>query len=1542
MGGRDDKVGNEYEQLWVVKQALHVLEGVTHKSILWEALGDDELGVDLWVERIDGTREAHQCKRKNRNEGSWSLPDLATRGVFHAAKSQLERDTRHRYVFVSADRAPDLAELASRARTCSDDIDKFCKYQLDTTHRRDSFDYLCSRWKLVSKRDRDVRQALDWLQRITCRLFDLETNEHPDVESLARFLAQGDAAQIIDALGRGLKANFGNEIYADFIRKHLRKTKLPPRNLADDPSLSSSIERLRTRFVESIEPLLIDGDVLHRPEVAKLRKMIEQEDGPRLIWLHGNAGYGKSGVLYELVRCLEQEGVPYLPVRLDRQVPTRNPDYWGRKVCNLPASPAASLRALAGQRKSVLFLDQIDAVRWSGSHSSDAWDVCKETMAEAFESTSMRVVVVCRTFELQDPAVQHWKRRRTEHSEAPLKDAACLVEELPEAEIARVTSRKGVDLATMPPRQKALLKTPLGLYLWCEVCQDSEACGGSLSTGTALMRAFWKDRWKSLTRMSVSREDAETVLGTLVEYMDQKGTHRVPSSVASPKHQDAIDALCALNVLTQDSKNIVFAHQGYVDHLIADRVRHEAGRGGRQPIDWVRAHDQSLFRRDQLRQLLTLLRDDDPPLYLNTIHGILSGEGIRFHLKHLVLRLLGTWDVALDGEVDLLVDLYRQPQWCWHVIQEVLWVGKSYFNAFFERNILQAQLASGDESQISLALHAIRGMNTRFNNVIDSLLGPYWTAGEPWPVRIRFVMPHSVENDTVKMFGFRLAQASATHGFPYFSEKWAKESPDRCLKLTRAYIRSYITRCRAYVKTGVEDPPKWELTGKVLRAPISAACRASPIKAWTMLMPYAEEIARLRRLRRSREPGRASSANSTSNYHYRAGLSRASAFLRSLVVAAGQTLVRYRPRKFVELADRYVGTKSLTIRRVLLAVAGRGGRPLADLALGWLCDRPEFLRAGPRRDSCRWMPAYGTIRRLSPICSDRAYHRLENAILAYREPDELASCREKLERSKRGYPIRPNRVGLAQNTLLAALPNDRMSAQAKGAAGVWHEKFGPPVFSKKRPVRFRAVVSPIPQNRLHLVSDRHWLKIIKRSWSRDRSWNMSDNADVVMGASAERFAADLAEMAKRQPRRFATLALRIPESAGPEYMGRILGNLVDATPPPPGSPDAAMWTPVTQEQIERLMNRIGYSPEYGVATGFCDIIKARPATMWSDAVLERLARYAVEHPHPGPEDGYPEEHKLTMTEWNCVRGRAAHAVTALLFEQPEILKRMLPVVERLVRDPHPAVRLAAVGTCGPILNIDRDLAVRLFLEACTDDDGKIAAEQHTHEFIRCARLTHWPALVPLIQRMIDSTHPEAAQRCVAWMVVTGIEAGHGVSHMRRYLQGPVAHRMGCGVVAVALAEEMRFEAVCREILLCLFDDESKDVRHESASIFRHHNLYERSGFETFAERYIHSHAFLDEPWGLLRGLASYGGSAVRFAGVILEVCAVITSDRTQRAGHVWDHMAISELGTVLLRLYEQSQDRGDRRTQVRCLDAWDALLERGIGSVRDQLAALDS
>lgn len=129
VGGRADKFGNRFEDRWVVKQLLRLVEEEI-SSVTLEAVGEAEKGIDLWVKNKDGTRVCYQCKARNASLEYWRMGDLAAKGMFKDAKRQLDTNENITYQFVSAVTNITLNGITNRARNSSDNPNDFYESQI--------------------------------------------------------------------------------------------------------------------------------------------------------------------------------------------------------------------------------------------------------------------------------------------------------------------------------------------------------------------------------------------------------------------------------------------------------------------------------------------------------------------------------------------------------------------------------------------------------------------------------------------------------------------------------------------------------------------------------------------------------------------------------------------------------------------------------------------------------------------------------------------------------------------------------------------------------------------------------------------------------------------------------------------------------------------------------------------------------------------------------------------------------------------------------------------------------------------------------------------------------------------------------------------------------------------------------------------------------------------------------------------------------------------------------------------------------------------
>lgn len=1546
-GGRADKLGNEFERLWVVRHLIELVAGKT-MAVKIERLGDDQRGTEFWVTMPDGSREGHQCKRENASEGRWSVAGLEAKGIISNAKFQLDRDPGHRFVFVSGDKAPHLSDLCERAAMC-ETPSEFGQHSVPTSRRHlEEFQTLCSILKIDPDDPAGVEQALDFLRRFRPIVED-KLALRGRVEDSAGAWFTGDAAQVVKALKDLGDRSIGLTIRAAEVIQAL-PDGIRPRDLSLEPTLHSRLEALRDRFDRSYRHLLIRGAVLKRRETEDLWQSLTTDCEERAILLHGPGGEGKSGVVFELVERLRDSRLTYLPLRLDRDRPGDTPLAFGRQL-DLPGSPAICLAAASAGERGVLILDQVDAIRWTSAHSSHAWDTCERLIAETLRHPNLAVVVVCRSFDVEDhPQIRAWK------AESKVREVK--VGPLGDETLDRVVTACGATPSALGPAQRRVLQSPQALYLWT-ILHESTSPPFAFRSLVDLMREFWRRTRQKLRELKPGAY--EEVLDALVEYLDRRGTIAAPEGIVARRTQD-VDALVSMNVLIADQGKVLFAHQSYLDYLTAERVLREVHTDSGTVLGWLESNEQSLFRRGQLRQVLALLRDDDPPRYEESLRAILNSDAVRFHLKHLALLVLGQADPPTIGEVDVAIGLLGDQKWLDHLTERVFNGRETWIDALHARGILGAWLDSGNEELVGRALYLLSRVTESRGSMIEDLL-----LGEPREQRrekleriLWMSTPERLSPRLFKVFVRMTRKRSRATSHLIRWKTLAAANVLRCIEVFEASLLSEARR--AYVAMADESIGQRDTTSVRREDADSVASAAAtiPIEAWDKLAPLLVRI--LRSIASSRR-SRAGARFSSSRYRFERELRRITAIVSRVLSAAGCGIASTATIAFWERVASLSEIRSASVRRLLIRCMVAGQDDQADVALRWLIFDQARLRCGGRRAGV-YHPAYRLLRRYSGLCSDDVFSDVLSAILAHQPQAEKNEFRRRhellLDTLKtptgrlQGDVLTYHTVGLGQYLLLAALPERRLAGEARRRLGVLRRKFGPVAALLKGSPRTGGgwVGSTIPPDHLRRLANRDWLAIAKGRWKdRPRRWRQM-GPDRIGEATPRTLAADLGAMTKLEPQRFARLALMIPETADPSYARAILENLRD-TQPSGNDIEAQDWQPATVDEIEAVVDHFDWlKDDREFATALCWAIMGRSPDRWSARTYEWLGRTAMTHPHPGEgeyaiysgrkpgQSEWPGEPDIVGTSISCVRGVAAKAIQAILFARRDEREIFRPAVEALTRDPHPSVRVAAIGLALPLLNIDRPAAITTFLAACSHERDDVLRARYVNEFLRYTIVRNVDELGPLIERMMRSPVDEVARAGAGWVGVVWAHREIWEDRIQTCLSGSPRLREGVARALVAAIVDECSNPNAIVTLATLFDDPEKDVRAAAASFFRNEGVVETAVAQSLARRFASSSALDDNMDDLLTGLEGHTGELKPYADPIFAMAdrlagPLAAEARDRRTRRPFD---ADLLAKVLLRLYEQAEH--DRELRRRCLDAWDQLIALGIG--RDALQHIDA
>ncbi len=1551
-GGYADKLGNRYESRWVVKQYVLLLQERI-QSVTVEAIGDDEKGVDLIVHFKNNIRQFQQCKARNQSSDKWTISDLSSRNILNNMKFHLDREPRNEVKLISGVPSKNLEDICESARKSNNNPEDFYKYQICEAGqpRLRTFSEYCSQIGLDKDEKEHRARAFDYLKRTYIEIWDDNQSSYEDILSLINLLIDGKSETIIASLSEFAEENIRKVVYADDLRKYLSDSGFHLRKLVHDTRLFPAVERLKLQFSESISNDLICDTLIPRDETEKLLKELEQNN---IIILHGDAGTGKSGVLYELSQKLTEKNIQYIPVRLDRQEPKNTTKQFGTDI-GLPESPSLCLEAIAFDRPAVLILDQLDALRWTSSHSENALAVCKNIIREVTRSrlrkNNISVIISCRTFDLEhDPEIKKWLN----NTNKKVKFSKIEVKHLPEEKIKEIVTNENCNYALLNKKQISIISSPHMLNIWTKIVRNGKT--PSFNSSAHLMQEFWEDRIRTLEKRNIKKSEVERVINDIISFMEVNGKLNTPNA--------AID--CDERVLTElqtvgvirIADSITFCHQTYFDYKVADRVRKDILMKQGSIVEWLGPkNNQSLFKREQVRQVLLLLWDDMPELCVRNIKFLIESESIRFHIKHLVLEIVSQIDNPDDSLISYIFELEKLELWKPLIINIILFGNPQYISIAIEKGYVDEKLNSVIDNDVHIATRLLRSVADRIPDDITHYIEPYIEKGEKWHKRVLDCLCWNVENDSDIMFELRLKLMKQKIFNDYIDLlAVCKTNPIRVIKIFEAVLSTWESSSYSanQLLTSHNNHSKYDYWDNRIIPKLDKHISTHSIVFWELIMPQVERLTKCgtneynRKLKdwfddEIMQLGDTNTSICTGLYH--------------LLVSTGKILANTNTKCFIGISEIYRESKSPVIQKILLESYASLPPKNADYGVEWLISDTRRFALGSGYQEPKWMSAVRLIKSLSNYCSDESYRTLEECIIHYHEPNEKRTAEYAIPSWKYGHY--DDFWGRAQHFLLPALCSKRRGVKVEGLIGVLERKFN--CYSPNRFLSMSLgtggfVKSPLLDEKIHLLSNRAWQSIINNKEIPEENnlgkWKQISKK-VVGESSVLNYSRDFENIAKRQPQRFSKLALTFNKETNPSYIAAILSCFAETEPKAQNitEDEKKNWEPVDFETVEKFLKKTQIGNDDNVAIQFCRMVENRAEEKFSDTIIEKLIDYALNHPDPkegrlncyNPEYGNLSENatasSLVDNSLNSVRGVAAIATGAVLWKHKELFEKLKPVIEALANDPHPVVKVATIRTLLPIINIDISYAVHLFVQMCKND-LRISICRYAVELYNWCMRDYKNEFEPLIRELFYSERFDFAlfgtkEICARWLFYEYFS-----DELTEARNGCEAHRMGIAKIASQFVSDEKYSNRCQELLLPLLNDESKKVR-EQADNLSFAKLLQIGNIEEFLELFIKSKAFKEENSGsrLYYALKDYEGSLIRFAKVINRSVGSLLE------GHIAGSIIQSDipftLVPVLLRLYEQAKE-DDADLMNRCLDSWDLLFEKGIGLTRELTNKIDT
>ena len=1468
-GGEADKLGNRYEAAWTVMHLLFVLQG-RGRSLLVEDTGDLAHGSEFTYRDADSI-QVHQLKRQNGLINNWTVTSLKSLGVWTAARVHVHAGRQ--YHFASTIPARTIEELADRSRQ-ADSLEQYINEWISANERLPPvFDELASAGTLE-----DSRTAYDVLRGTYIRVYgEREINHMNDV--LAEAVLEGGSGKAIAAsLSAILSGSIGVVLTRDGALTQLREYGVALATASALPRLLEQVDGVTQSWLDTVQRQLI-RPVLARPEADDLSSLILDEEQFTLVT--GEAGGGKSAVLQQVVSKLQAESVRTLAFRLDRLDSFGSTLELGVKL-GLDRSPVSALAVAAGNGPSVLVVDQLDAASFASGRMPNSLDAVVDLVHEAKAFPSMRIVWVCRQFDVDND-----ERIRAVVKQQTVKKLRIGL--LSETQVDDAVRAMGIDATRLGPEQLRLLQTPFNLSILNAVADE----GGILAFdgSNALLDAYWeRKRRDSHQRRAGVRFDR--VVKTVAEAISIRQTLSIPSMLLDIDDlaNDA-DVLVSEHILTRDGSRLAFAHEAIFDYAFARSWVSQ----GVSMTHFLTNDAQELFRRGQLRQIMTFMRSVEPDRYFVEVRELLAAEEVRFHLKDVALAVLGGMHEPSAGEATAVlrvVDSVRFKDRLWRSLTNPAW-----FRRFDFDGLVEQWLAPDSERRpvaVELLARAVKVYPERVAELIRRCdLGADVT---------RYVLRFADVGLSDQMF--MLLLDSIRNGYYAGFESWLwldvhnlpKSSTDKSMTLLQVFLE------------GQPDPLAITGSGKVERLTIREhslhefvrECSAlDPLRFGQVVVPYAIRVMQLTRDDHDRfgypfdkHFGAREREDSTND--------ELDAALVIGAVGALEKLAEQAPLTVQPFLDLLAGAEMDSAQYILYRALIALGERHADWAA-------QYVLGDPRRLFCGWRSnSVWTTRRLlqviSPHISDSDFCHLEEMVRDVRFPWESKTS------------------GYYAFTLLSALTETRMSALGRRRLEEYRRKFNRDEPGEPEGIEGGFIGPPIQRGAASKMRDENWLKAIRKHAADRSNWS-------TFTGGARELSHVLRDQTKEQPARFAALSMSFDSETHPSYGAAVLMGLGDADALP--EPDVAfnavrhLASLLKDEHVRWL----GWALRPYMASTPLDIIElVRDHALAAADPVDDGVRFRSER------DDLDANSDLEMSAINTVRGSLVEALGNLLVYDKDGSRTaaVAPVLRRFASDSSVAVRVSVAHLLAVMLRFDRAAALEALPILLVADDVLLTASA-SQKLLTYVGNSDPRLVTAVLDRMLTSVQPSvrrvggrlAAYAALEWGVTDRLDAVESSDD-------PSARRGAAEVCAARLPQTSNV-TIAKRVLSEFASDSDGEVRKAVAGAVPALRGQALGPFKDIlsvvVEANSYEHALPQMLFTLEYAPDKVDELIVLTARRFVEVDGANSADlRTGAAGDA------RHVGKLVIRALAQSTNTGDRSD---LLDVLDGLLLAGSYGIED-------
>ena len=306
---------------------------------------------------------------------------------------------------------------------------------------------------------------------------------------------------------------------------------------------------------------------------------------------------------------------------------------------------------------------------------------------------------------------------------------------------------------------------------------------------------------------------------------------------------------------------------------------------------------------------------------------------------------------------------------------------------------------------------------------------------------------------------------------------------------------------------------------------------------------------------------------------------------------------------------------------------------------------------------------------------------------------------------------------------------------------------------------------------------------------------------------------------------------------------------------------------------------------------------------------------------------------LSSNALNCVRGQAARAIGNLLWEDKILFTEFREVMEGLAVDKNPAVRFAALYALWPSYNIEREWAEEKIIKIY-EADIRTASFHDSKNMFFCLYPKYKERVLKIIENCFNDSDKELIE--VGGYAVCEFYIQYGkfdniMFHVETLTEEQIKAILG---MAILYLDNVDYRELAKAIIL-RFINSNLDLEFPLIRIFSKEYINLKDD-KNFLQEIVSSKASKKIVWSFIHYLEENALSIVDYADIIIKLCENILRMEMEEYRNQWG--IEDEISKLIISLYDETANSGkeiDRKTAEKCLELWDIMFERQLGSVRE-------